>query len=79
MMDEGGRTMLWLNDGTGHFTDATGVRMPGVLVEFSWKLEFVDLDNDYAHDQRISFGHERLHQQPQENATHLPTLYNGRG
>src|SRR5215216_2136010 len=26
-----------------------------------------------AHDQRISFGHERLHQQPQEHATHLPT------
>ena len=27
----------------------------------------------YAHDQRISFGHQHLHQQPQENATHLPT------
>jgi hypothetical protein len=54
MMNEGGRTMLWLNDGTGHFTDATGARMPGVLVKFSWELEFVDVDNDYDLDILVS-------------------------
>src|SRR5215211_7822357 len=54
MENEGGRTMLWLNDGTGHFTDATGARMPGVLVKFSWELEFVDVDNDYDLDILVS-------------------------
>src|SRR5215208_1608064 len=52
--NEGGRTMLWLNDGTGHFTDATGARMPDALVQFSWELEFVDVDNDYDLDILIS-------------------------
>jgi hypothetical protein len=51
---EGGRTMLWLNDGTGHFTDAAGERMPDVLVKFSWELEFVDVDNDYDLDIMVS-------------------------
>jgi hypothetical protein len=51
---EGGRTMLWLNDGTGHFTNATGERMPDVLVKFSWELEFVDVDNDYDLDIMVS-------------------------
>jgi hypothetical protein len=54
MTDEGGRTMLWLNDGTGHFTNATGARMPNVLVRFSWELEFVDVDNDYDLDIMVS-------------------------
>jgi hypothetical protein len=54
MSNEGGRTMLWLNDGTGHFTDATGARMPSVLVKFSWELEFVDVDNDYDLDILVS-------------------------
>src|SRR5215203_2454003 len=54
MENEGGRTMLWLNDGTGHFTHATGARMPGVLVKFSWELEFVDVDNDYDLDTLVS-------------------------
>ncbi len=49
-----GRTMLWLNDGTGHFTNATASRMPEVLVEFSWELEFVDVDNDYDLDIMVS-------------------------
>jgi hypothetical protein len=52
--NEGGRTMLWLNDGTGHFTNATGARMPEVLVRFSWELEFVDIDNDYDLDILVS-------------------------
>jgi hypothetical protein len=54
MYSEGGRTMLWLNDGTGHFSNATGGRMPDVLVQFSWELEFVDVDNDYDLDVMVS-------------------------
>src|SRR5215217_3062010 len=54
MGNDGGRTMLWLNDGEGHFTDATQARMPEVLVEFSWELEFVDIDNDYDLDIMVS-------------------------
>jgi hypothetical protein len=49
-----GRTMLWLNDGTGHFINATASRMPEVLVEFSWELELVDVDNDYDLDIMVS-------------------------
>src|SRR5829696_7729174 len=54
MMSDGGRTMLWLNDGTGHFTDATQARMPDALVQFSWELEFADVDNDYDLDILVS-------------------------
>jgi VCBS repeat protein len=54
MLSDGGRTMLWLNDGTGHFTDATEARMPNALVQFSWELEFVDVDNDYDPDVLVS-------------------------
>jgi hypothetical protein len=52
--NEGGRTRLWLNDGAGHFTDATDDRMPDVLVKWSWELEFVDVDNDYDLDILVS-------------------------
>lgn len=54
MTNEGGRTMLWLNDGAGHFSDATETNMPDVLVKFSWELEFVDVDNDYDLDILVS-------------------------
>ncbi len=54
MTNTGGRTMLWLNDGTGRFSNATGSRMPDVLVEFSWELEFVDVNNDYDLDILVS-------------------------
>jgi hypothetical protein len=54
MESEGGRTMLWLNDGTGHYSDVTGSRMPETLVKFSWELEFVDVDNDYDLDILVS-------------------------
>src|SRR5215204_4976477 len=54
MLSDGGRTMLWLNDGTGHFTDATEARMPDALVQFSWELEFADVDNDYDLDVLVS-------------------------
>jgi hypothetical protein len=50
----GGRTMLWLNDGSGHFSDATAAQMPDILVKGSWEIEFVDVDNDYDLDILIS-------------------------
>jgi hypothetical protein len=46
MTNDGGRTRLWLNDGTAHFADATDKRMPDVKVRFSWDLELADVDND---------------------------------
>lgn len=54
MMNDGGRTRLWLNDGTGRFSDATAERMPVALVRFSWDLEFVDVDNDFDLDILVS-------------------------
>ena len=54
MTNEGGRTRLWLNDGAGHFTDATDSRMPAILVRFSWDLELVDVDNDFDLDVLVS-------------------------
>jgi VCBS repeat protein len=54
MSNKGGRTRLWLNDGTGHFSDVTTAQMPDVLVRFSWELEFVDVDNDYDLDILVS-------------------------
>jgi hypothetical protein len=54
MTNAGGRTRLWLNDGTGRFTDATADRMPDVLIGFSWDLEFADVDNDHALDILVS-------------------------
>jgi hypothetical protein len=52
--DRGGQTALWLNDGSGVFTDATAVRMPETLVGFSWDLELVDVDNDWDLDAAVS-------------------------
>ena len=54
MMNTGGRTRLWLNDGDGHFVDATDTRMPETLVRFSWDLELVDYDNDWDLDVLVS-------------------------
>ena len=54
MTNEGGRTRLWLNDGTGRFADATDGRMPATLVRFSWDLELVDVDNDFDLDVLVS-------------------------
>ncbi|MCY3001536.1 MAG: VCBS repeat-containing protein [Planctomycetota bacterium] len=54
MKNEGGRTRLWLNDGTGKFSDATAERMPEVAVRFSWELEWVDVDNDLDLDVLVS-------------------------
>ena len=54
MTNEGGRTRLWLNDGTGRFVDRTDARMPETRVGFSWDLEFVDVDNDLDLDVVVS-------------------------
>lgn len=54
MNNSGGRTMLWLNDGKGVFTDVTNTRMPKLLIQFSWDLEFFDFDNDFDLDIAIS-------------------------
>lgn len=54
MNNTGGRTMLWLNDGDGNFTDVTDLQMPELLIQFSWDLEFFDFDNDFDLDIAIS-------------------------
>jgi hypothetical protein len=54
MANEGGRTLLWLNDGEGRFIDVTAGQMPEALVRFSWELEFVDVDNDFDLDILVS-------------------------
>jgi len=54
LTNPGGRTMLWLNDGSGNFSDVTASRMPNILVRFSWDIELVDVDNDYDLDALIS-------------------------
>jgi len=54
MNNSGGRTMLWINDGNGNFTDVTQTQMPEILIQFSWDLEFFDFDNDFDLDIAIS-------------------------
>ncbi len=54
MENAGGRTMLWLNDGEGRFTDVTATQMPELLIQFSWDLEFIDFDNDFDLDIAVS-------------------------
>ncbi|MEN2281871.1 VCBS repeat-containing protein [Algoriphagus sp. SE2] len=54
MENNGGRTLLWLNDGNGKFEDVTTSQMPDILIQFSWDLEFIDFDNDFDLDIAIS-------------------------
>ncbi|WP_296699626.1 VCBS repeat-containing protein [Algoriphagus sp.] len=54
MNNDGGRTILWINDGFGKFEDATTSQMPEILIQFSWDLEFIDFDNDFDLDIAIS-------------------------
>jgi hypothetical protein len=54
MVNDGGRTRLWLNDGNARFTDATDERMPPTLIRFSWDVELADVDNDYDLDVLVS-------------------------
>lgn len=48
--NDGGLTMLWLNDGSGHYEDETSDLLPDILVKFAWDCELVDVDNDYDLD-----------------------------
>ncbi|WP_166637303.1 FG-GAP repeat domain-containing protein [Algoriphagus boseongensis] len=54
MENNGGRTLLWLNDGNAVFTDVTSSQMPEKLIQFSWDLEFLDFDNDFDLDIVVS-------------------------
>lgn len=54
MENNGGKTLLWLNDGKGKFEDVTDSQMPDLLIQFSWDLEFIDFDNDFDLDIAIS-------------------------
>ena len=54
LSNAGGITNLWLNDGTGSFTDVTAAQMPALPVKFSWDMELLDVDNDYDLDVLVS-------------------------
>lgn len=54
MTNDGGLTRLWLNDGSGRFSDATAARLPAVKIRFSWDLELADVDNDADLDVLVS-------------------------
>jgi len=51
---QGGRTRLYLNDGSGNFTDVTATQMPDLLIGWSWDVELVDVDNDWDLDALVS-------------------------
>ncbi|HXG88863.1 MAG TPA: VCBS repeat-containing protein [Vicinamibacterales bacterium] len=53
MTNDGGRMLLWVNDGRGRFSDGAG-RMPTGLIRFSWDIELADTDNDYDLDLLVS-------------------------
>ena len=53
MHNEGGAVLLWLNDGHGHFTQATQA-IPALHIKFSWDLELADVDRDGALDILVS-------------------------
>ena len=54
MTNDGGVTRLWLNDGSGRFTDVTATHLPAVMIRFSWDLELADVDNDADLDVLVS-------------------------
>ncbi len=54
MDNSGGQVQLWLNDGTGTFTDVSAAAMPATLVRFCWELDLVDVDNDWDLDLAVS-------------------------
>ena len=54
LSNAGGRSRLYLNDGAGTFTEATATHMPPLLVQMSWDLELVDIDNDWDLDALVS-------------------------
>ena len=50
---EGAPMILWENDGTGRFVDASD-RLPAKEIRWSWDFELLDVDNDYDLDMLIS-------------------------
>lgn len=54
LASKGAPPMLWLNDGDGRFTDASGTHVPPDRIRFSWELEFVDVDGDWDLDLAVS-------------------------
>ena len=53
-LGRGGKVVLWLNNGAGKFTEAAPAQMPKTLVQFSWDLELLDVDNDWDLDLAVS-------------------------
>ncbi len=49
-----GRTLLWMNDGSGRFVDETDARLPSARTGFSWDLQAIDADNDTDLDVVVS-------------------------
>ena len=49
-----GRPRLWMNDGSGRFTDETDDRLPTSRTGFSWDLEAIDVDDDLDLDVVVS-------------------------
>ncbi|HUQ02464.1 MAG TPA: VCBS repeat-containing protein [Kofleriaceae bacterium] len=41
---------LYLNSGSGTFTDATTTNLPSIAVKWSWELDLVDVDDDFDLD-----------------------------
>ena len=52
--NQGGRTRLYQNNGSGTFTDVTATQMPAQLVKWSWDVELADVDNDWDLDALIA-------------------------
>jgi len=48
-----GVTQLWLNDGSGVFTDATATNMPNVIVGEPMDVNLFDIDNDFDLDMLV--------------------------
>lgn len=48
--DTGGRTMLWLQEGTATFVDATAPQMPDKLLSYARDVDLVDVDDDFDLD-----------------------------
>ena len=71
MTNDGGVTRLWINDGTGRFTDVTAARMPSLKVRFSWDLEVADVDNDHDLDVLVSCNAARAAAFQQRRRRHL--------
>ena len=53
-LGRGGKVVLWLNNGAGKFTEAAPDQIPKTLVQFSWDLELLDVDNDWDLDLAVS-------------------------